>query len=728
MDPTMMQQPGQGSGTSRTSELEALLADVERYRPGADSDLVRRAYLFSARAHQGQFRVSGEPYVSHAIEVARNLAALNLDSVTIACGLLHDIVEDTPTGLDQVGKEFGEEIKAIVDGVTHISAMSFESPEQEQMEKYRKMLISMAKDVRVILIKLADRLHNMRTLQYLPEDDRRRIARETLDVFAPLAHRLGIARVKWELEDLSLKYLDPEAYNLLSDQIVKSRKDREAYIEELRGPLVAKLKAAGIDADFTGRPKHFYSIYLKMKNQGRPIEDIFDLLAVRVLVNDIPECYKALGVIHENYTPVIERIRDFIATPKQNMYRSLHTTIVGPRGEMVEIQIRTREMHRTAEEGIAAHWRYKEGGEADRKLDEQLSWLRRTLEWLQDLTDPREFMYSLKADLYHDEIFIFTPKGDLKNLPRGATPLDFAYAVHTQVGNTCVGAKINGKMVALTQELANGDTVEILTQAGSEPSMDWLKIVKTPEARSRIKRWLKAKGYEDSVDLGLEMLQREFRKARKPCPKDRDLEEVARSMGKPGLEDFLYAVGCGEVSCQQVFRKFHPAAEKKSPPVQARAARRSHRAPGVRIEGLDNIMIRFAKCCQPVPGDRVVGVVTKGHGISVHRDVCPSVARQAVPPDRIVQAGWDTLKDQTFPVRVSVVCEDRRNLLADIAVTIAGLQANIVKSDMTSHGALCSGVFVLEVRNLQQLSEVTRALSRVKGVREVARKGGAGGE
>jgi guanosine-3',5'-bis(diphosphate) 3'-pyrophosphohydrolase len=723
----MKEQPG--SGTSQAPDLEALLADVERYRPGADTDLIRRAYVFSARAHDGQFRVSGAPYVSHAVEVARNLAALNLDSVTVACGLLHDIVEDTPTGLAEVGKEFGAEIEAIVDGVTHISAMSFESPEQEQMEKYRKMLISMAKDVRVILIKLADRLHNMRTLQYLPDEDRRRIARETLDVFAPLAHRLGIARVKWELEDLSLKYLDPEAYSLLSDQIVKSRKDREDYIEELRGPLVAKLKEAGIDADFTGRPKHFYSVYLKMKNQGRPIEDIFDLLAVRVLVDDIPECYKALGVIHENYTPVIERIRDFIATPKQNMYRSLHTTIVGPRGEMVEIQIRTREMHRTAEEGIAAHWRYKEGGEADRKLDEQLAWLRRTLEWLQDLTDPREFMYSLKADLYHDEIFIFTPKGDLKNLPRGATPLDFAYAVHTQVGNTCVGAKVNGKMVPLSQELANGDTVEIMTQANTEPSMDWLKIVKTPEARSRIKRWLKAKGYKDNVDLGMEMLQREFRKARKLCPKDKELEEIARTFGKTDLEGFLFGVGCGEISCQQVFRKIYPAEEKKpAPAAPAKSHRRARPAPAVRVQGLDNIMIRFAKCCQPVPGDRVVGVVTKGHGISVHRDVCPSISRQAVPAERIVDADWDIAKDQTFPVRVSLVCEDRRNLLADIATTIADQQANIVKSDMVARGALCSGVFVVEVKNLQHLSAVTRALSRIKGVREVARKGEAGGE
>ena len=710
------------------AELEDLLADVAKFRPGADEDLIGRAYAFSTQAHAGQMRLSGAPYVSHCAETARILGWLNMDSVTIACGLLHDIVEDTAVNLDQVKEVFGDEIAAIVDGVTHISEMSFDSPEREQMEKYRKLLISMARDVRVILIKLADRLHNMRTLEYLPDADRRRIARETLDVFAPLAHRLGIAKLKWELEDLSLKYLDPEAYQQLAEQIAHSRKDREEYIEELKGPLLAKLKAAGIDAEVTGRPKHFYSVYIKMKSQGRPIEEIFDLLAIRVIVSDIPECYKALGVIHANYTPVIERIKDFIATPKQNMYRSLHTTIVGPRGEMVEIQIRTREMHRTAEEGIAAHWRYKEGGAADQKLDGQLAWLRRTLEWLQDLTDPDEFMYSLKADLYHDEIFIFTPKGDLKNLPRGATPLDFAYAVHTQVGNRCVGAKVNGRLVALTHELMNGDTVEIVTDANREPSRDWLKIVKTVGARQRIKRWLKAKDYREGIDSGLEMLQREFRKARKPFPGDKDMEEAAKAFGKSDYENLLSAVGCGDISCQQILRKFYPAKEPQVPQRPAKAGTSARLSSGVRVQGMDGIAIRFAKCCQPVPGDHVVGVVTKGRGISVHRDVCQNVFRQALPRERIVEASWDTGRDQAFPVRVSLVCEDRRNLLADIAQTISDEQANIIKSDMTSHGPLCSGVFVLEVKNVQHLAGVLKALLKVKGVREVSRRGEAVGE
>jgi guanosine-3',5'-bis(diphosphate) 3'-pyrophosphohydrolase len=385
-------------------------------------------------------------------------------------------------------------------------------------------------------------------------------------------------------------------------------------------------------------------------------------------------------------------------------------------------------MHRTAEEGIAAHWRYKEGGEVDRKLDEQLAWLRRTLEWLQDLTDPDEFMYSLKADLYHDEIFVFTPKGDLKNLPCGATPLDFAYAVHTQVGNKCVGAKVNGRLVPLTHELKNGDTIEILTEANREPSRDWLKIVKTAGARSRIKRYLKARDYKDGIDSGLEMLQREFRKARKPYPGDKELEDVARSLGKSDYENFLFAVGCGDISCQQVFRKFYPAKEPSAPPKAAKTPSRTRPSLGVRVQGMDGILIRFAKCCQPVPGDHVVGIVTKGRGISVHRDVCQNVFRQGIPSERIIEAGWDTARDQTMPVRVSLVCEDRRSLLADIAQTIADEQANIIKSDMTSHGPLCSGVFVLEVKNVQQLDSVLKALSRVKGMREVSRKGRVGGE
>ena len=706
---------------SAGTEAESLLADVERLRPGADTELIERAYRFSAAAHEGQLRLSGAPYVTHCVEVARILAELHLDSVTIAGGLLHDIVEDTPRDLEDIRREFGGEMATIVDGVTNISGLSFDSPEQEQMEKYRKMLLSMAEDVRVILIKLADRLHNMRTLKYLPDADRKRISRETLEVFAPLAHRLGIAKVKWELEDHSLKYLDPEAYDLLSDQIAVSRSQREQYLEDLKGPLLEKIEDNGIDAEIAARAKHFYSIYMKMKNQGRPIEDIYDLLAIRVITDSVADCYKVLGVIHGMYVPVIDRIKDFIATPKKNMYRSLHTTVIGPHGLMVEIQIRTREMHKTAEEGIAAHWRYKEGRKSDEELEKQLVWLRQTLEWSRDLTDPTEFMRSLRADLYHHEIFVFTPKGDLRNLPLGATPIDFAYAVHTEVGNRCAGAKVNGKLVALATELKNGDTVEILTQASAVPSIDWLKVARTAGARSKIRRWLKIKGYGQHVSLGREMLERQFKKARKPFPGDKELGEAAGRLDRSDAEHLMFSVGSGEISSRQVLHKVHPDLAK-TPPAK-KSARPVRTDSGVIIQGMGNIVIRFARCCQPVPGDEVVGLVTKGHGISVHRATCHNVLKPGIAPERLLSVDWERDKDFAFPVEVSMLCEDRRNMLADVAKAIGDENVDIANADVRRQGAQAVGTFALQVKSLKQLEGVIRAMSGVKGVYRVARKG-----
>jgi guanosine-3',5'-bis(diphosphate) 3'-pyrophosphohydrolase len=726
MDVKPDKQVGEKDPMGTESELGRLLADVERLRPGADLELIGKAYAFSARAHEGQVRKSGLPYLTHCVETARVLAELHLDSVTIAGGLLHDIVEDTDFQLGQIRDEFGDEMAVIVDGVTNISEMSFESPEQEQMEKYRKMLLSMAEDVRVILIKLADRLNNMRTLQYLSAENRLRISRETLDVFAPLAHRLGIAKLKWELEDLSLKYLDPGAYEMLSGQIAKSRKEREDYIEELKEPLLEALRKAGINAEITGRPKHFYSIYMKMEKQGRPIEDIYDLLAIRVLTDNVADCYKALGVIHGMYTPVIERIKDFIATPKKNMYRSIHTTVIGPRGEMVEIQIRTFEMHKTAEEGIAAHWRYKEGGKIDDEMDRQLSWLRHTVEWSRDLTDPKEFMYSLKADLYHHEIFVFTPKGDLRNLPRGATPIDFAYAVHTEVGNRCAGARVNGKMVPLTSQLRNGDTVEIITQGGAQPSRDWLKIVKTPGARSKIRKWLKVKGYTESVSLGREMLERQFKKAGKPLPVERELEDLAQSFGRSDSEHLFFSVGCGEISSERVLNKVCPQ-DARAPQVRKPRPEAGHSA-GVTVQGIGNLMIRFAKCCQPVPGDEVVGLVTRGHGISIHRTGCVNLLRSDVDSERLVEVDWDTDKEQAFSVDLLLFCEDRRNLLADVAKSISDEDIDIVNADVGLRNGVPGGTFTLRVKNLKQLGQVMRAMASVKGVHRVVRKGEIDGE
>jgi GTP pyrophosphokinase len=704
-------------------ELEELLADIERSRPTVRKDLVSKAYRFSERAHRGQNRMSGDPYLTHCVETARILGRLHLDSVTIAGGLLHDVIEDTETSLEEIRSEFGEEIATIVDGVTNISEMSFQSPQQEQMEKYRKMLLFMAQDVRVILIKLADRLHNMRTLEFLPHDDRIRISRETLDVFAPLAHRLGIARVKWELEDLALKYLDPEAYAYLGEQIELSREEREEYLEEFSGPLLERLKQSGVSAEITGRAKHFYSIYMKMKNQNRPIEDIFDLMAIRVLTEDVADCYKVLGVIHSMYTPVVDRIKDFIATPKKNMYRSLHTTVVGPRGEMVEIQIRTYEMHRTAEEGIAAHWRYKVGGKSDPELDRQLAWLRQTLEWSRELTDPEEFMDSLRADLYHHEIFVFTPKGDLKNLPRGATPLDFAYSVHTEVGNRCSGAKVNGRLVPLSTELKNGDTVEIVTQASSEPSIDWLHMVRTASARAKIRRWLKTRDFADNVALGREMLDRELKRERKPAASDRDLAGPARQLGKEDPGQLLAAVGVGEISPTQVVRRLFPEEEEELPALKPEPE--TGPPSGIRIQGIDNLMIRFARCCQPVPGDPVVGLVTRGRGISVHRAGCRNVVEGDSTDGRLIEVEWDVRRPRPFTVDLDVAVEDRRSLLADVARAIGDAGANICNAGVRSDGSRSTGTFSVQVRDRRQLENTIRLVSEVPGVRRVSRKGEA---
>lgn len=698
-----------------------LLAEIEKRRPGIDSDLICRAYELAARAHEGQMRLSGEPYLSHCIETALILAELHLDSLAIAGGLLHDVVEDTPVTLEEVRESFGDEIAAIVDGVTSISEMEFDSPQQEQMEQYRKMLLSMARDVRVILIKLADRLHNMRTLQYLKPQDQKRVAKETIEVFAPLAHRLGIARIKWELEDLALTYLDPEAYEYIAAKIAESREERESYIEEIKVPLLEKLKQAGIDAKVDGRAKHFYSIYVKMKKQGRPIEDMYDLLAVRVLTNSVDDCYKALGVIHGEFTPVIERIKDFIATPKKNYYQSLHTTVLGPRNRMVEIQIRTHEMHRIAEEGIAAHWRYKQGIKDDRDLDRRLAWLRQMIDWARDVTDPKEFLTSLKDDLYHNEVFVFTPKGDLKNLPEGATAIDFAYAVHTEVGNRCVGARVNGRLVPLDTKLKNGDTVEILTNANATPSVDWLKIVKTATARSRIRRWLKAKHYAESVALGKEMLEKHLRKHRKKLPSEDELEDIAQSFGKNDVEQLFFSIGSGSLSCNRVFTKIYPQ-ECQVVPCE-KVKRKSLRAPGISVQGMGNIVVRFARCCQPVPGDEIIGLVTRGRGISIHRTRCANVLKDGIPAERLMEVEWDTGKEESFPAALKIVCDDRRNLLADVAKAISDQGVNISNADVRKEGAILQGMFTLEVRNRKHLEQVINAVQRVKGVRAVTRKG-----
>jgi GTP pyrophosphokinase len=698
-------------------------------RPGRDAALLERAFQFSLDCHGAQTRKSGDPFVSHCIEVAKSLSDLNLDSVTIAAGLLHDVSEDCDVTNEEIEQRFGSEIAYLVNAVTKISELQFESPEKQQAENWRKMLVSMAQDIRVILIKLADRLHNMRTLQFLPEDKQQRIAQETQEIYAPLAHRLGIARVRWELEDLSLKYLDPPAYRSLVEKVALKRAERERYIAEVRDPLEAKLVENGIHAEIVGRAKSFASIYRKMKKRQKEFEEIHDLFGIRVITDSEKDCYHILGLIHTLYTPVHDRIKDYIATPKSNMYQSLHTTVIGPKGDMIEFQIRTRDMNRTAEHGIAAHWKYKEGSVTDKELEEQMRWLRQILEWQEDLTDPREFMQSLKVDLFQHEVFVFTPKGDLKKLPSGSTSLDFAYLVHTQVGHRCVGAKVNGRIVQLRHELKSGDTVEILTNPSSEPHRDWLKIVKTAGARAKIRHYFKVKAFDQSVALGREMLDRELRRERIKEKDEKRLSDLAQATGHPDLDHLFASIGRGDSSLRHLINKLKETTEEANKPIAnvlsigdrfRQLARRSVR--GVKIQGVDNLMLRFAKCCQPVPGDRIVGFVTRGSGVSVHRLDCPNAMRSDVEPERRVVVEWDVEPTQSFPVQVLLIGDDRPGLLADVANVLTKMETNIKSLEITSDTGEAHGNFIIDVKNLNQLQKIIKTIERVKGVRLVGRK------
>ncbi|MFH1279862.1 MAG: bifunctional (p)ppGpp synthetase/guanosine-3',5'-bis(diphosphate) 3'-pyrophosphohydrolase [Candidatus Eisenbacteria bacterium] len=696
-------------------------------REDLDRGLLGRAFRFARKQHEDQKRKSGEPFHLHVVEVARILDELKLDSVTIAAGLLHDVVEDSDVSVETLEEHFGEEIAHLVDAVTKIGTIRFESPEKQQAENFRKMLLSLAKDIRVVLIKLADRLHNMRTLEFLPPDKIQRIARETLEIYAPLAHRFGIARIKWELEDLSFKHLEPEAYQDLVTKIRERREDREKIIEEFKTPLVEKLRENDVSAEITGRAKHFHSIYNKMKSRGRPIEEIYDLLAVRVVTNSVKDCYHVLGIIHTLFMPVHDRFKDYIATPKTNMYQSLHTTVVGPRGKMVEVQIRTRLMHQTAEFGIAAHWKYKEGAAAGADLGGGMNWLQQVLDWQKDLTDPREFMELLKIDLFQHEVFVFTPKGDLKRLPKGATPLDFAFAVHTEVGYRCVGAKVNNRIVPLRYELQNGETVVIITSQAASPTQDWLHIARTSRARSKIRNWLKKESFEQSRHLGKEMLERELRRKHDRTGAEKRLEESEETFGLHDTDQVLAAIGQGDLSAKQVAAKLVDEKEPEPQPHEKLSlerimdlTRRSER--GVRIQGVDQIMVRFAQCCQPLPGDKIVGLVTRGRGVSVHRIDCPNAFPDRVDPERVVQVEWAVADSQSFPVKVVVIAEDRTGLLADLARAIGKTDTNIRSADMLSEEKDAQGVFLLEVTDLKHLHKVMKAMRGVRGVKDVERR------
>jgi GTP diphosphokinase / guanosine-3',5'-bis(diphosphate) 3'-diphosphatase len=714
------------------TQLQTLIDEIPKYQPGADLAVLERAYQFSERSHRGQQRASGEPYLSHPLQVASLLVDFKMDVTTVTAGLLHDVLEDTGATKQDLEREFGKEIAELVDGVTKLGKLAFSSREERQAENFRKMLVAMARDLRVLMIKLADRLHNMRTLDYLASDKARKISQETLDIYAPLAHRLGMAKVKAELEDLALRTLSPDAYMDLQKRVAKRRLEREADINHVITIIEKKLLEVGIESQIRGRPKHFYSIFKKMHDQGREFDEIYDLTAVRVITNSVRDCYGALGVIHSLWKPVPGRFKDFIAMPKVNMYQSLHTTVIGPKGDPVEIQIRTWEMHRIAEEGIAAHWLYKEKKSGKDKLDESLLWLRQLIETQQDTKDPREFLDSVRVDLFPDEVYVFTPKGDVKALPDGATPIDFAFAVHTKVGEHCVGAKVNGKLVPLRTALRQGDIVEIVTSPNQHPSRDWLKFVKSTRARTKINQWLKIEERARSIELGRELFDREAKKYRlnpQALLTGEEMQRAASDLGYPTPDDVLAAIGYGKASVHQLLNKLAPGAtlttvERPRAPSTGTQPKTDQ---GVRIRGVDDLLVRFAKCCNPLPGDQIVGFITRGRGLTVHARDCLTVAKSVLDRERLINVEWDEetppQASATRPVRIAVyIGNDRPGLLSEITGAIGSKNGNITKAEVTvTDDRRGINNFVVEVADLSQLQDIMTAIRDVPDVINVER-------
>src|SRR5947208_3044499 len=668
-------------------DLAPLLAIYRSNQPRADTSLITRAYQLARAAHEGQVRRSGDPYIQHPLAVARIVAELGLDDITLSAALLHDSVEDTGVTLEEVASEFGEDVAAIVDGVTKLDRVSFDSKEAQQAATMRKMLVAMAKDIRVLLIKLADRLHNMRTIAALRADKQQRIAQETIDVYAPLAHRLGIAEMKWQLEDLAFATLHPKRYAEIEQMVSTRSPERDVYLAQVLEEVRERLEELRIRAEVTGRPKHYWSIYEKMVVKGREFDDIFDLVGIRVLVDSVKDCYAALGSLHATWKPVQGRFKDYIAMPKFNLYQSLHTTVVGPQGKPLEVQIRTREMHRRAEFGVAAHWGYK-----DRSPEADTAWLQRIVDWQQETSDPREFMESLKIDLEQDEVFVFTPKGDVVTLPAQATPIDFAYSIHTEVGHRCIGARINGRLVSLESTLTSGDTVEIFTSkvAGAGPSRDWLKIVVTPRARNKIRQWFSRERREDAIENGRDDLVKALRREALPVQKvaaSAVIPKVAEAMNYADLDSLHAAIGEGHVSAksvaQRIARELRGGDHEEQLPATARQPRPSRRKQtvGVHVEGLDDVMVRLSRCCTPVPGDEIIGFVTRGRGVSVHRSDCANAASlSAGQVDRVIEVEWDRRTAGSFVASIEVKALDRSKLLRDVTTVLSDHHVNILSS------------------------------------------------
>jgi GTP pyrophosphokinase len=706
--------------------MEALWEKVQVYNPQADEDKLWFGYRFAKSAHEGQMRKSGEPFFAHALTVATILADLRLDVDTLIAAMVHDVVEDTDFEMEDIRQRFGQDVAHMVDGVTKISGIREVNAEARKAETYRKLVLAIAQDPRTVLIKLADRLHNMRTISFLKPDRQQAIAQETMDVYAPLANRFGIARIKWELEDLAFKVLQPERYFEVESGINQTRAERERLIEKIVKPLGEALTEAGVEHEIGGRPKHFYSIHRKMQAQEIGLDRVYDLLALRVIVPTKADCYHALGVLHSLFPPLADRIKDYIATPKANMYQSIHSTVRVPGGKYIEVQLRTENMHDRAELGIAAHWRYKEGGGADQTdLAEMVKWLRQIMVWEEDVDDARDFMETLKVDFFRDEVFVFSPGGDVFQMPRGATPLDFAFRIHSEVGFRCIGAKVNGRIVTLRSELQNGDTVEILTSKKPNPSASWLEVVKTSRAKHHLRRWIKTTQYQESLKLGREILEKELKKAHLKTRVD-DLVDVAQQMGFSELDKLLAAVGHGEITHMKVVGRVTPqvasAAEKvlsRGKEIYDKVLGRS--TSGVSIAGVDNLMVSFARCCQPIPGDSILGIITRGRGVSVHRAGCKNLNDPNLGAERLIEVSWDSGPDQTFMVKLIIQADDRKNLLMDISNSLSQTHTNITSGDFSSEDDLAKVTLVVEVRNLHSLEKILKVLGKVRGVQGIER-------
>ncbi|MDQ0188724.1 bifunctional (p)ppGpp synthetase/guanosine-3',5'-bis(diphosphate) 3'-pyrophosphohydrolase [Alicyclobacillus cycloheptanicus] len=714
--------------------LDALCEKFLTYGEPEEVETIRRAYHFAEEAHRGQYRKSGDPYITHPLAVAGILADLQLDATTLTAALLHDVVEDTRVTDEEVVRHFGAEVAALVDGVTKLKRIKFDSNEEQQAENMRKMFLAMAKDIRVLLIKLADRLHNMRTLRFQPNDKQLRTARETLEIFGPLAHRLGINTMKWELEDLALRYLNPHEYYRIVHLMAQKRQERERYVNEVIELLRDRLRALDIQAEVSGRAKHIYSVYRKMVGQGKDFSEIYDLFAVRIIVENIKDCYGVLGVVHTLWKPMPGRFKDYIAMPKANMYQSLHTTVVGPHGEPLEIQIRTWEMHQTAEFGIAAHWAYKEGEQrAEGKFAQKLAWFREVLEWQQDFRDAQEFMETLKLDLFSDEVFVFTPKGTVIELPAGSVPIDFAYRIHTDIGNRCIGAKVNGKIVPLDYRLRTGDIVEVLTSKHSYgPSRDWLKIVQSSQAKSKIRQWFKREKREENVARGKELVEKELvqrhRMDARAVMTPAYLADVLSKFNFAKEEDMFAAVGYGGLSAAQVatrlierYKRDHQETNLDALELELRD-RDKPTGSGIRVRGVDNLLIRFARCCNPVPGDEIMGFVTRGRGVSVHRVDCPNVVALRAEGNRVLEVEWATSADQAYHVELEVTALDRHGLVNEVMNAVAETKTDVTAVSARVDVKRVAHISVsVRIRNLEHLRAVVERMKRIKDIHSVRR-------